>query len=271
MINMNLINFINPISDLAILAGEAILEVYNSDFEIEEKSDLSPLTEADLRSHKVIVRGLDSIDSKIPIISEEDNLQNFDKRKKWKRYWLIDPLDGTKEFINKNGEFTVNIALIENNKPVLGVVHVPVSAETYIACQGFGAKKIDSQGTIKTISVRKKTNNPINVIGSRSHRGNSLVKFLDNLGDYQFYSVGSSLKFCMIAEGKADIYPRFGPTSEWDTAAAQVITEQAGGMVIDIKGNQLLYNTKKDILNPYFYAIGSNDLLHLAKNYKITQ
>ncbi len=192
---MNLIKFINPISDLAILAGEAILEVYNSDFEIEEKSDLSPLTEADLRSHKVIVRGLESIDRKIPIISEEDNLQNFDKRKQWKRYWLIDPLDGTKEFINKNGEFTVNIALIENNKPVLGVVHVPVSAETYIACQGFGAKKIDSQGTIKTISVRKKTNNPINVIGSRSHRGDSLAKFLDNLGDYQFYSVGSSLKF----------------------------------------------------------------------------
>ena len=161
---MNLINFIEPISGLAILAGDAILEVYNSDFEIEEKLDLSPLTEADLKSHKIIIKGLESIDPKIPIISEEEILPNFEKRKKWKRYWLIDPLDGTKEFINKNGEFTVNIALIENNKPVLGVVHVPVSAETYIACQGFGSKKIDSQGTIKTISVRKKMNNPIKVI-----------------------------------------------------------------------------------------------------------
>ena len=265
---MNLINLVKPIIELSVRAGESILNIYDTEFEIDEKKDSTPLTEADLQSHNIIVSGLKSITPDIPIISEEEKLESFSSRKSRRRYWLIDPLDGTREFINKNGEFTVNIALIENNMPVLGVVHVPVKSETYIGCKNYGAKKINSMKEMKNISINKKLNTPLKVVGSRSHRGDSLAKFLDFVGEHEFLSVGSSLKFCMIAEGKADLYPRFGPTSEWDTAAAQAVLEQAGGTVINRNLDRLLYNKKESILNSQFYAVGSNLISKIISDYE---
>ena len=265
---MNLINLVKPIIELSVLAGESILKIYDTEFEIDEKKDSTPLTEADLQSHNIIVSGLKSITPDIPIISEEEKLESFSSRKSRRRYWLIDPLDGTREFVNRNGEFTVNIALIENNIPVLGVVHVPVKAETYIGCMNYGAKKINGMKEMKNISINKKLNAPLKVVGSRSHRGDSLTKFLNFVGEHEFLSVGSSLKFCMIAEGKADLYPRFGPTSEWDTAAAQAVVEQAGGSVINRNLDRLLYNKKESILNSQFYAVGSNLISKIISDYE---
>ena len=265
---MNLINLVKPIIELSVRAGESILKIYDTEFEIDEKKDSTPLTEADLQSHNIIVSGLKSITPDIPIISEEEKLESFSSRKNRRRYWLIDPLDGTREFINKNGEFTVNIALIENNIPVLGVVHVPVKSETYIGCKNYGAKKINAMKEMKNISINKKLNTSLKVVGSRSHRGQSLAKFLNFVGEHEFLSVGSSLKFCMIAEGKADLYPRFGPTSEWDTAAAQAVVEQAGGKVINRNLDRLLYNKKESILNSQFYAVGSNLISKIISDYE---
>jgi len=268
LLRMNLINLLKPIIELSVRAGESILRIYDTEFKIDEKKDLTPLTEADLHSHNIIVSGLKSITPDIPIISEEEKLENFSSRKRRKQYWLIDPLDGTREFINKNGEFTVNIALIENNIPVLGIVHVPVKSETYIGCKNFGAKKINAMREMKDIAINKKLNTPLKIVGSRSHRGDSLTKFLNFIGEYEFLSVGSSLKFCMIAEGKADLYPRFGPTSEWDTAAAQAVVEQAGGVVINRNLDRLLYNKKECILNSHFYVVGSNLISKMISDYE---
>ena len=265
---MNLINLVKPIIELSVRAGESILKIYDTEFEIDEKKDSTPLTEADLQSHNIIVSGLKFITPDIPIISEEEKLESFSSRKSRRRYWLIDPLDGTREFINKNGEFTVNIALIENNIPILGVVHAPVKSETYIGCKNYGAKKINAMKEMKNISINKKLNTPLKVIGSRSHRGDSLAKFLNFVGEHEFLSVGSSLKFCMIAEGKADLYPRFGPTSEWDTAAAQAVVEQAGGKVINRNLDRLQYNKKESILNSQFYAVGSNLISKIISDYE---
>jgi len=260
---MNLSELIAPTTAIAISAGEAILEIYESNFSIREKKDSSPLTEADLRSHKIIINGLKSIKPELPIISEETPLQSFKERKQWTHYWLIDPLDGTKEFVKRNGEFTVNIALIKNHKPVLGIVHVPINSLTYIGCEGVGSKIYDPINGERMINVKRNPGKPIRIVGSRSHRGNTLEAFLQKVKNYELQSIGSSLKFCIVAEGNADIYPRFGPTSEWDTAAAQAVIEQAGGLVLTTDGEQLQYNTKQDILNPHFFAIGSHKLQNL--------
>ena len=254
---MNLANLVEPLSELAQSAGNAILEIYYSDFDVLEKDDNSPLTQADLNAHHIIIDGLRKITPSIPIISEETPLQSFEKRKTWQQYWIIDPLDGTKEFVKKNGEFTVNIALIDNHKPVLGIVYVPVSMKTYIGCEGFGAQIIDPDVGKKIIQVTEKPNQKLRIVGSRSHQGKTLKKFLSQIEEYELKPIGSSLKFCLIAEGLADIYPRYGPTSEWDTAAAQAVVEQAGGMVLKTDGNPLLYNTKDNILNPNFVVINS--------------
>ena len=179
-------------------------------------------------------------------------------RGKWNRYWLIDPLDGTKEFVNRNGEFTVNIALIEAHRPILGVVHVPVQDKTYIGCEGRGSELRDA-GNVTPIKVASASNASVRIVGSRSHRGTSLDAFLAKLGDHDMLAMGSSLKFCTVAEGNADIYPRLGPTSEWDTAAAQAVVEQAGGQVLELDGKPLSYNAKADILNPWFVVIGPRD------------
>ncbi len=255
---MDLKSLIEPIVALAEDAGRAILEVYSTDFEVQNKEDESPLTQADLASHRWIEAGLLSLTPDIPIISEESGLPGFDERSQWQRYWLIDPLDGTKEFVNRNDEFTVNIALIANNRPVLGVVHVPVFNKTYIGCEGFGAQRRDVDAEPVNIQVAASSSSAARIVGSRSHRGASLDAYLAALGDYDMVPMGSSLKFCVIAEGGADLYPRLGPTSEWDTAAAQAVVEQAGGSVVTLDGEPMKYNTKADILNPFFLGFGDS-------------
>ena len=257
-------SLIDPVVALAIDAGRKILQVYSSDFEVQSKDDDSPLTQADLASHHCIVAGLKSLTPEIPIISEESELPNFEERSQWDRYWIIDPLDGTKEFVNRNGEFTVNIALIDKQKPVFGVVHVPVQDKTYWGCEGFGAERRDSDGGVESIHVSATSSDPVRVVGSRSHRGASLDTYLDKLGEYDMIPMGSSLKFCVIAEGGADLYPRLGLTSEWDTAAAQAVVEQAGGSVVTLDGKPMKYNAKEDILNPFFFVIGAADRDWLA-------
>jgi 3'(2'), 5'-bisphosphate nucleotidase len=189
------------------------------------------------------------------VLSEEDADIPFDERSSWSTYWLIDPLDGTKEFIKKNDEFTVNIALIDDQKAVLGVVFVPATGVTFFGQAGKGAHKIEN-GETSEIHATPEAQTPLRVAGSRSHAGSSLQQFLDNVGDHEIVSMGSSLKLCLVADGKADIYPRLGPTSEWDTAAAQAVVEAAGGMVTDTDGKPLLYNTKESLLNPFFLVFG---------------
>lgn len=244
------------LTEIAIKAGEAILEVYQRDFEITEKSDKSPLTEADLAAHNIIVDALSALTPDIPILSEESAKISYSERQQWQTYWLVDPLDGTREFIKKNGEFTVNIALIENQRATCGVVHVPVTKVTYRGCIGEGAVRIDGDNPPQPIQVASQVQKPMQIAGSRSHAGDSLQAFLDKVGDHEIVSMGSSLKLCLVAEGRADIYPRLGPTSEWDTAAAQAVVEAAGGKVTDTNMEPLRYNTKESLLNPYFLVFG---------------
>jgi 3'(2'), 5'-bisphosphate nucleotidase len=266
---MDLKALIEPIVAMAREAGDAILKVYATDFDVQEKADDSPLTQADLASNRCIVAGLQRLTPDIPIISEEAGLPSFAVRSSWHTYWLIDPLDGTREFVNRNGEFTVNIALIDNHRPVLGVVHVPVLNKTYTGCEGLGSHLRAGDAAAETIAVSKHCSNPVRVVGSRSHRGDSLDAYLKALGSYEMIPMGSSLKFCVVAEGGADIYPRLGPTSEWDTAAAQAVVEQAGGAVLELDGKPLSYNRKDDILNPWFLVRGSAERDWLAPLSKI--
>jgi 3'(2'), 5'-bisphosphate nucleotidase len=261
---MDLKSLIEPVIALTEEAGRAILEVYSTEFDVESKADESPLTQADLASHHCIAAGLERLTPGIPVISEESGLPSFAERSQWPRYWLIDPLDGTKEFVNRNGEFTVNIAFIEGQRPVLGVVHVPVQDKTYVGCDGVGATLRPPDTAPQAIHVAATSGTPVRVVGSRSHRGASLDAYLEALGEHDMVPMGSSLKFCVVAEGGADIYPRLGPTSEWDTAAAQAVVEQAGGSVVTLDGNPMKYNTKDDILNPYFFVIGAADRDWLA-------
>ena len=241
---------------IAKAAGDAILEIYRQDFAVEHKGDESPLTAADLASHRMIAQGLAELEPDTPLLSEEGADIPFEQRRGWSRYWLIDPLDGTREFVKRNGEFTVNIALIEHGVPTLGVVHVPVSGVSYVGIRGEGAWKIDADGNATDIRVDPKHQRPVRVAGSRSHAGDSLRRFLERLGEHQIVSMGSSLKLCLVAEGNADIYPRLGPTSEWDTAAAQAVVEAAGGRVTDTELQPLRYNTKESLLNPHFLVFG---------------
>ena len=261
---MSLTDFVEPLVTLARQAGDAILEVYATDFDVQAKDDDSPLTQADMASHLIIEAGLRALTPDIPIISEESGLPSFEERSQWTRYWLIDPLDGTKEFVKRNGEFTVNIALIDNHRAVLGIVHVPVMKKTYTGCKGAGSTVCTDEGQPETISVATSSESPVRVVGSRSHHGPSLDAYLDALGDFEMLPMGSSLKFCIVAEGKADIYPRLGLTSEWDTAAAQAVVEQAGGAVVELDGQPLTYNAKEDILNPHFLVRGPADKDWLA-------
>ena len=257
-------SLIDPVVALAEAAGKKILEVYSSDFEVQSKKDSSPLTQADLKAHLCIVAGLKELTPSMPIISEEASLPDYAERIQWGKYWLIDPLDGTKEFINRNGEFTVNIALIDHHKPVLGVVHVPIQNKTYIGCKDYGAERRDSYGGQESISVSPQSSSPVRIVTSRSHKNPSLNAYLNNIGKCEIIQMGSSLKFCIIAEGGADLYPRLGLTSEWDTAAAQVIVEQSGGSVVTLDGSPMKYNDKEDILNPHFFVIGATDRDWLA-------
>lgn len=244
---------------VARTAGEAILAIYRDDFSVENKADDSPLTAADLASHRQIVDGLTALDPDTPVLSEEGADIPFAERGGWSRYWLIDPLDGTREFVKRNGEFTVNIALIEDGAPTLGVVHVPVSGVSYVGVVGEGAWKYAADGDRETIRVTSQHTRPLRIAGSRSHAGDSLQKLLGRLGEHEIVSMGSSLKLCLVAEGSADLYPRLGPTSEWDTAAAQAVVEAAGGRVTDTEMRPLRYNTKESLLNPHFLVFGDSN------------
>jgi 3'(2'), 5'-bisphosphate nucleotidase len=235
-------------------AGQEILKIYNTaDFNVDMKADNSPLTQADIASHEHIVARLTALTPDIPILSEESKDISYQERKTWSRFWLVDPLDGTKEFIKRNGEFTVNIALVENGLAILGVVHVPVLDLTYYAAKDVGAFKVQ-KGQAQAIKAKGLSSKQISVVASRSHAGPETEAFLANLAkDYQvnLASKGSALKICMVAEGEANLYPRLGPTMEWDTAAAQCVAEQAGALVTNIQNEPLHYN-KENLLNPFF-------------------
>ena len=247
---------LEQVVEIAGRASEEILAVYNTDFSVEQKGDLSPLTEADLAANTVITAGLARLQPPMPVLSEESAKRPFSERKSWPRYWLVDPLDGTREFVKRNGEFTVNIALIDNHEPILGVVWVPVTGVCYAACKGFGALKIEPDGQRRVMKTRPFSVDQIAVVGSRSHSNDATRAYVERLGEVEMIGIGSSLKICLVAEGRADVYPRFGPTSEWDTAAAHCVVEQAGGRLTDTALEPLLYNAKESVLNPFFLVVG---------------
>ena len=251
----------DEVIDIALEAGKAILKVYDSGvFETVKKKDDSPLTRADLAAHNLITERLGGLTPDIPILSEESAEISYEERASWKSFWLVDPLDGTKEFIKRNGEFTVNIALIEGHSPVFGVVNAPVLGTTYYGDLERGAFKreaasMDASGDTP-IRVSPYGGARPRIVSSKSHRGELLERFLASVGDFDNVAMGSSLKICLVAEGKADLYPRLGPTMEWDTAAADGVLKAAGGKLTNIRGRELTYN-KENLLNPYFIAAGS--------------
>lgn len=232
------------------------MEVYARDFRVDEKADSSPLTDADLRSQKVILAGLARLTPDVPVVAEEAAEMPFAERARWPLHWLVDPLDGTREFVSRNPEFTVNIALVREHRPVLGVVHVPAQARDYYAGEGLGAFRQAAGGQREAIHALPKSAHPVRVVGSKSHRGDSLDGLLARLGPHELKAVGSSLKLCLVAEGAADFYPRLGPTMEWDIAAAQAVLECAGGYVTDLDGQPLRYNTGASLVMPHFIAYG---------------
>ncbi|MDT0617937.1 3'(2'),5'-bisphosphate nucleotidase CysQ [Salinisphaera sp. P385] len=241
---------------IAERAGRAILEVYHGEFEVEHKADDSPLTAADLAAHRVIAAGLRDLTPDWPQLSEEGADIDAATRHVWSRYWLIDPLDGTKEFVKRNGQFTVNIALIEDSVPVLGVVHAPELDCTWSAAPRAGAAKRAADGSQRTLSVATVDPARPRVLVSSSHRTPDVDALLTRMPDFEPVAMGSSLKFCLIAEGEADFYPRLGPTSEWDTGAAHAVLAAAGGEVVELSGTPLRYNQRDSLLNPHFLAFG---------------
>ena len=262
-------SLLEEVEVIAQEAGTAIMSIYARDFSVLEKEDKSPLTEADAAAHEVIIRRLEKLLPSLPILSEEA-VGDFTGVDSSGRYWLVDPLDGTKEFIKRNGEFTVNIALIENGRSILGVVYAPAINVTYLAAEGLGAFKVGTDGIRVPIYVAEHFEGSTwRVVGSRSHAGDSLTGFLQRLGSHELTSIGSSLKFCLVAEGNADVYPRMGPTSLWDTAAAQCVVEQAGGRVIQLTGEPLSYADPSAVLNPFFMVHGGAKVIHI--NFKSAQ
>lgn len=248
---------LTPALEIAIDAGRAILEIYEGGFQVESKADNTPLTEADLAAHTIIEDGLRALTPDLPVLTEESAAIPFAERRQWGRYWLVDPLDGTREFISRSGEFTVNIALVEDNEAVLGIIYAPVLGVYYYACRGQGAYKREATNEPQSIRVRRWDGGKATVVcSSATHSGKFLQNLLDNIGDYDVVCLGSALKSCLVAEGKADIYARLGPTSEWDTAAAQCIVEEAGGQITDTQMQPLRYNTKDSLLNPHFLVFG---------------
>ncbi|MEZ5002306.1 MAG: 3'(2'),5'-bisphosphate nucleotidase CysQ [Chitinophagales bacterium] len=255
---------IQEVIEIAIAAGKATLEIYNQDFEVIQKADNSPLTMADQRSNTVIIDGLKqlTVGNNLPIISEETKLLPFSERKDWEYFWLIDPLDGTKEFIKKNGEFTINIALVENNTPVLGVIYVPVKDITYYAIEGEGAYMIEGDNEPKLLKLRElKSKDNLLIVASRSHNSPEVEAYVaekkKEFDHVDYVAAGSSLKFCLLAEGKADVYPRLAPTMEWDTGAGHIIAKEAGAEVLVYGEDYELQYNKENLLNPHFIVKGS--------------
>ena len=240
---------------IARAAGDAILQVYAQAFDVEHKADASPLTQADLASHRLIVDGLLALTPQWPVLSEEAADIACTVRRQWPTYWLVDPLDGTREFVKRNGEFTVNIALIHGHRPVFGVVQAPVGGALWHATLRDGAFRRDGEAEV-ALRTRRPALSPLRVAASRSHRDARTESVLARMGDTEIVGLGSSLKFCRIAEGGLDVYPRFGPTSEWDTAAAQCVLEAAGGALLAPDGRAFEYNRRETLLNGDFIALG---------------
>lgn len=248
-------SLLEAVIEIAERAGEAILRVYRTDFEVTRKSDHSPVTAADLAAHDIIASGLTRYAPRLPQLSEEGEQPPLAVRSHWSRYWLIDPLDGTREFVKRNGEFSVNIALVENGVPVMGVIIAPALEHGYVALQGFGAWKLE-HGERSALHVRR-VETPPTIAFSRSHHDGETNALLRPVGEYQRIIRGSSLKFGLIAEGSADLYARLGPTSEWDTAAGQCVTECAGGSVLTLPAfAPMRYNQRESLINPGFVAFG---------------
>jgi 3'(2'), 5'-bisphosphate nucleotidase len=248
--------WLDPVCAIARRAAEAILAIYAQDFEVVCKDDDSPVTAADLAAQRVIQEGLRALAPGIPVISEEAAAAPWAERRTWRRYWLVDPLDGTREFVKRNGEFTVNIALVEDHRSVLGVVLAPVTGDLYAAASGEGAWRQRAPGAPRERIATRRADGLLMVTGSRSYGTGRTMALLDRLGEHETFALGSSLKFCVIARGDADIYLRLGATSEWDTAAAQCVLEEAGGAVLDLAGRPFRYNTRDSLINPEFIACG---------------
>jgi 3'(2'), 5'-bisphosphate nucleotidase len=250
----------NALLPLTARAGAAIMRVYEGDFAVQRKSDDSPLTLADLESQRVIQEGLASLTPGVPVLSEESAQAPWDERRSWRELWVVDPLDGTREFVKRNGEFTINIALVVDHEPVLGVISAPAIGIVYWGAVGVGAFRRRPGEPQTRIGISKSTE-PVRVVGSRSHGSRETEEYLARLGTHVQTGVGSSLKFCLIAEGSADLYPRFGPTSEWDTAAGQAVLESAGGHVTSLDGRRLTYNRRESLINGNFLAFGHASVL----------
>ena len=248
---------LHDVVEIARRAGEAIMQVYAQTIEIHKKADDSPVTQADMAAHHIIEASLNQLTPDLPVLSEESASIPFEVRCQWQRYWLVDPLDGTREFIKRNGEFTVNIALIEHHQPVMGVVFAPALNLLFYAAKGQGAYRQLHAHTPERMQARDFDPTRVTVAGSRSHAGEELTRFLDRMGPHMLVSMGSSLKICLVAEGRADVYPRLGLTSEWDTAAAQCVLEEAGGRLVGMDDAAFRYNLKESLLNPHFFAVGS--------------
>lgn len=249
---------LEQVAAIALEAGKAIMAVYQGEIAVTRKEDSSPLTQADMAAHHLIEAGLSRLTPALPILSEESDALPYDERRTWQTYWLVDPLDGTREFIKRNGEFTVNIALIEHHEPVLGVVYAPALDLLFYAAKGEGAYRKLGNTNARKIAARAYDPTQVTVAGSRSHAGERLIAFLSNIGPHMLISMGSSLKICLVAEGRADVYPRLGPTSEWDTAAAQCVLEEAGGRLVDVQNRPFRYNARESLLNPDFFATGAS-------------
>jgi 3'(2'), 5'-bisphosphate nucleotidase len=253
--------WLDPVCAIAREAAEAILAIYAQDFEVVCKDDNSPVTAADLAAQRVIAEGLQKLAPGVPVISEEALAAPWAERRTWRRYWLVDPLDGTREFVKRNGEFTVNIALIEDHRSVLGVVLAPVTGDLYAAVAGGGVWRQRTIDAPREAIRTRSADGLLMVTGSRSYgTGGRTMTLLERLGKHETFALGSSLKFCVIARGDADIYLRLGATSEWDTAAAQCVLEEAGGAVLDLAGRPFRYNTRDSLINPEFIACGDTNI-----------
>jgi len=256
-----------PVVEIAHAAGREIMRVYDSDFAVSHKDDKSPLTEADLASERCIGLGLAALTPEIPMLAEESAAATAAARRSWRQLWLVDPLDGTREFVKRNGEFTINIALIDGHEAVLGVIFAPARNVLYTAARGSGAFRTGAGGAAARIHAARSAPAIPRVAGSRSHRGSSLGAVLERLGAHELVSIGSALKFGLLAEGSVDLYLRDGPTSEWDTAAGQAIATEAGAHVADLNGAPLTYNARDTLINPSFaaWADDTRDWLALTR------
>ncbi len=256
--NEQLSRWLPSVIDLAIAAGRDILHVYEADFDVTLKQDRSPLTAADLAAQRTIAAGLAALTPDIPMLGEESATAVFEQRRSWRTLWLVDPLDGTREFVKRNGEFTVNIALVDAGETVLGVVYAPVTGVAYAAARGSGAFRCGKDGARVPLRVTSRAHDPVRVLASRSHGDAVLDRMLERLGPIQRISIGSALKFGLLAEGSADLYVRRGSTSEWDTAAGHAVVLEAGGAVVDFAGRPLRYNERDTLINPSFIAFADS-------------